>query len=379
MTRSASPSINATTPLGQPAAFVAVDSQGGDGRAILDAMIRDPYQFDFFQAVRRIESLTPSLPRIGWATRADQEVLRIGQSVHLDFAPSTIDGVSQTASGFIRLQQRFFGLWGPSGALPLPMTESARDQWRHEGDRTQIAFADLFHHRMATLLYRVWSTSRGVVQRDRPNEDRFADYVSSLAGLVVRRKPQSQRKQPCKPLPNKTALRPVASSTVTDHRRFHAARYGIRRNASGLQDLIAGALAVPVEVGTFVSTKLHLREEDHACLTRSGERSHHRNTLGGGVILGRRVEDHASTIEVRIGPLDLASYRSFMPGGEGHGTLAELVRGYIGRGLQVRIQLILQRKQAPPMCLGKSSTIGRDAWFSSAPKDRDADDYRFFL
>ena len=62
---------------------------------------------DFFQAVRRIECLAADLPRVGHARQAKHEAVRIGQSVALDFAPTTIDRIENTADGRALVSQRF--------------------------------------------------------------------------------------------------------------------------------------------------------------------------------------------------------------------------------------------------------------------------------
>ena len=129
------------------------------------------------------------------------------------FAPSTLSAFEEQAGGRPpRLEQRFFGLLGPNGPLPLHLTEYARDRLRHHGDRTLVRFLDLFHHRLALLFYRAWAEARPTVQHDRPDEDRFATYVGSLAGYgspgharsrrrgrprqaVLRRAPRAEREE----------------------------------------------------------------------------------------------------------------------------------------------------------------------------------------
>ena len=58
-----------------------------------------------------------------------------------------------------RLLVNFFGLFGPDGPLPLHLTEYARDRRRNFRDPTLQRFADIFHHRALSLLWRAWADS----------------------------------------------------------------------------------------------------------------------------------------------------------------------------------------------------------------------------
>ena len=106
-------------------------------------MQQSPFSFDFFQAIRRLESVSEELPRLGHARQAKHEAVRILQTAALDFAPATIDRVDAAHDGRARLHQRFFGLLGPNGPMPLHMTELVRDKTRQDSDPTHEAFLNL--------------------------------------------------------------------------------------------------------------------------------------------------------------------------------------------------------------------------------------------
>jgi type VI secretion system protein ImpH len=59
-----------------------------------------------------------------------------------------------------RLMQRIFGLLGPNGALPLHLTEYARERAQHHGDPTFQRFLDTLTHRFALLFYRAWAEAQ---------------------------------------------------------------------------------------------------------------------------------------------------------------------------------------------------------------------------
>jgi type VI secretion system protein ImpH len=130
-------------------------------QAFLRALEAAPYRHDFFQTLRRIECLFADLPRIGRAARPADEPLRLGQEVSLAFAPAPIAAFRFGEGGRPpRLTQCFFGLLGPNGALPLHLTDYARERLMSHGDATLAGFFDLFHHRLLALFYRAWAQAR---------------------------------------------------------------------------------------------------------------------------------------------------------------------------------------------------------------------------
>jgi len=150
--------------------------------ALFEALAEAPWKFDFFQALRRIENLFADRPKLGKALRPADEPVRLSQEASVAFAPSTLSACDMSDGKPPRLEQRFFGLLGANGPLPLHITEYARERLIHNGDATLVRFLDLFHHRMGLLFYRAWAEARPTVHQDRPDEDRFTVYVGSLAG-----------------------------------------------------------------------------------------------------------------------------------------------------------------------------------------------------
>ncbi len=51
----------------------------------------DPYAFDFYAAVRLLQSRFPNAPRIGYSNVPAQDPIRFAQNPAMDFAPSTLE------------------------------------------------------------------------------------------------------------------------------------------------------------------------------------------------------------------------------------------------------------------------------------------------
>lgn len=330
-------------PVGQPA----------DPVTLADALAEAPYRFDLLQALRRLECENPGRARFGESVRPAEDPVRLGEEPSLAFAPSTIASFQPPGPDRpARLAVYSFGLFGPNGPLPLHLTEYARDRLRNDADPTFARFADLFHHRMLSLLYRAWANTEPTVTFDRPDADRFALYVGALFGLGM----ESLRHR----------------DDLPDEARLHfAGRLSCpARSAEGLGDLVADFLGVPTEVEPFVGQWLELPPES---LCRLGE-SPETGTLGVSAVAGARMWTRDQSFRLTLGPLSLADYRRLLPGGDSLARLRSLVRSYAGDELSWDARLVLRRDEVPPLALGSGVRLGLTTWCLGAEPARDPAD-----
>ena len=310
-----------------------------------------PYRYDFFHTLRRIECLFPTLARIGTALRPADEAIRLGQDPALTFAPATLSGfhVPPGAAAPL-LQVRFFGLLGPNGPLPLHLTEFARERAQHAGDPTLVRFLDMFNHRFLELFYRAWAQAQPTVSLDRPSEDRFATYVGSLVGL------------------GEPGLR--GRDAVDDRAKLFYAGLLARhvRNRDGLAALLCGFFRLPVDVEEYVGHWMTLPVGDRSRLGSGGARA------GQGAPLGARVWDRQHTFRIRIGPLNLAQYEHFLPGGRSLPELVAWVRQYVGFELDWDVRLLLEPAQVPQSRPGRYGRLGWTSWLGKYRKAAPAAD-----
>ncbi|WP_409071534.1 type VI secretion system baseplate subunit TssG, partial [Klebsiella pneumoniae] len=139
---------------------------------LLAGMAAAPWDYDFFQALRRIECESPQLPRLGHSVRLADDPLRLGQKPDCTFAPSTLASVSQAGTAAVARPDQFFvGRTGPNGPLPLHLTEYARERQRNVNDATFKRFMDVCPHRLLTLFYRAWAEARPEISHDRIDDD----------------------------------------------------------------------------------------------------------------------------------------------------------------------------------------------------------------
>lgn len=332
---------------------------GNDRTPAADLMIdeelgREPYAFDFFHALRRLECAHAEQPRLGASPRPVDDPFRLTQEPSLAFAPAAIAGYERGGDGGRpRLSVAFFGLFGPNGPLPLHLTEYARQRWRNHGDQTFMRFADIFHHRMLSLFYRAWASAQPTVQLDRPEADRFALYVGALIGL------------------GQPALR--RRDAWPDEAKFHfAGRLGCQaRNADGLRAIVSSYFNVPAEIVPFAGEWIDLPAETYVRLGRGpGSRR-----LGIDTTVGSRTWECRHKFRIRLGPLEFGRYVGFLSDSPRLPRLAALVRNYVGDELAWELSLVLRRDEVPPTVLGRSGRLGLTSWIGDRRQSgNDAED-----
>lgn len=314
----------------------------------------DATRYSFFQAMRDIEIANNAFPRLGHALSPTREPVRVKQSPELGFAPHTISKIELNESGPTELEQRFIGLIGSGGPLPLHLSELIRNRARHAGDGALQSFLDMFHHRIAMLFYRAWSSSRAVIQNDRPDDDRWQSYLASLVGFGYR----------------SGWDRDAVSDSSKIFFSGHLA--GMRRNREGLESLINGVLNIKTQVQPFALRWLPLPLRERSSLR-------HNNHLGRSCVLGEKVPDRQSNIDIKLGPVDHSRFSQFLPGTDARNILRDLVRGHSGLAMDARVTVSLQRKESDAVSLGRIGQLGRTAWIGGRELTSIRDDYSFDL
>ncbi|VAX32887.1 Uncharacterized protein ImpH/VasB [hydrothermal vent metagenome] len=321
--------------------------------AFFEALEAEPYAFDFFQAIRRLEGLFPEKPRMGHALHAEDDPIRLAQEPSLAFAPAAISSFTPEKGALPpRLSVLFFGLFGPNGPLPLHLTEYARERLRSAHDPTFARFVDIFHHRMLSLFYRAWASAQPAVNFDRSEEDRFSVFVSSLFGLGM---PSLRNRSEMPDLPL----------------LHYAGRFVCQtRNAEGLKAILGDFFSTPVQIQEFIGEWISLPEQYQCQLGGWGDS----NRLGETSTIGSQVWVCQQKFRIIMGPMDFAPFERLLPGGESLKRLTTLLRSYVGDELEWDVQLILKKEEVPAIKLGQIGSLGRTSWLSPESLENDAED-----
>jgi len=321
---------------------------------LLRRLADEPHKFDFFQAVRLLENAHPGLPRVGTSLRLRDDPIRFAQTPSLSFAPAALAGFKPSdGNAPPTLTQRFFGLFGANGPLPLHMTEYARERARRmPSDRALVRFLDMFHHRLLSLLYRAWAEAQPAVSLDRPDHDPFSRWIGSLAGYG----------QPTL----------IGRDSVPDGARLAAVGILGRsvHGAEGLERILNDFFRVPVRVHQWQPHWMRLPEDAHS---RIGLRNAP-VALGQNAIVGAKVWDCQTRFRIEIGPLTLEQYERFLPGGESMRRLRDWVLNYVGHELSCEMHLLLRKEEVPPVRLGGAGALGWTSWLGTRRVEEPAGD-----
>ena len=313
-----------------------------------------PYKADLFSVLRWIDAQDKTKPLLGRSARPHFEPIRLGQEPTLAFAASTIANIDESGeeSGRPKLSIYSFGLFGPNGPLPLHLTEYARDRLRRFGDSTLIQFADIFHHRLILLFYRAWADCQSTISLDRPDMDRFTNYVGCLTGYGL------------------PSLR--SRDDVPDHAKFFNAAHLVRevRNPDGMAQILSEYFQIPVEIQEFIPHWISLTPSEQTRLSDSPWN----NILDENAVLGDQVLDAQHKIRVRIGPMSIARYRSFLPGGNAASKVATWIKNYVGFEFFVDVQLVLCKEDVMAADLEGVTQLGWTSWLDERNDELHADD-----
>lgn len=329
------------------------DEIRSEADSLIQRLQNEPWEFDFFHAVRRLECLYPDKPMVGHSKRPKDDIVRFRQSVSLAFAPSSLSEFRPADSrGCPEMFVRFLGLLGTNGPMPLHLTQHVRERIRGHGDQTLASFLDIFNHRMISLFYRAWACNRQNVSYDRKGEDRFAAYIGSLFGTGD---PSFRNRD-----------------SVSDLAKLHYSGRLVcpTKNAEGLQEIMQDYFGIPVRIRQFVGRWLSLSSEYRCRLGISSENS----TIGHTLIVGDRFWECRQKFRIQFGPMSFADYLRMLPEGKSLPCVIAWVKNYVGDELDWELQLVLKKDEVPDTCIGKTGRLGWYSWLKSKPFCRDADD-----
>ena len=319
----------------------------------MDELVKRPYAFDFFRAVRLLESQRQDLPRIGFSVSPTEDPVRFWQNPSLRFAPAALDSVRPGGPDAVpRIAVNFFGLFGPNAPMPPHITEYALERELHHKDPTVTAFFNLFHHRLITLFYRAWAACQKSSDLDRPAGQHFATYIGSLFGIGM------------EALQYRDAVPDAA-------KLFFAGRLASQtRNTEGLEAILREYFHIPAQFEPCTGRWLTL-PPDSVC--RLGE-SPESGSLGVNTIVGTRFWDCQLSFRMKFGPMGLADYERMLPKGDSFERVKYWVLNYCGEHFFWDVQLVLRAEEVPGTQLGQSTRLGWTSWMSTKPFTRDADE-----
>lgn len=367
----------------------------GKNRSVIKWLFAEAYRFDFFQAVRLLEILySPEksledegveldakamIPRSAKSAATSpasvpdsekvEDFVRFKSVVGLNFPTSDISEVKvrEAAPGsppkrrlehlhdyppvtaeetpISEMSVNLMGLAGALGPLDMPATELIIERAAKK-DTALKDFLDIFNHRLISLLYRIRKMHRIGLEDEPPGQDKISKYLFSLIGLGT--DGMKGRMQ------------------VRDRSLLHYAGLFSQqpRSIVGLELILSDYFQIEVKGHQFVGQWCEL---DETQWTRIGEVSGQNHVLGqGAVVVGTRVWDQQSKIEIRLGPLSYPQFLNLIPTGWGYRALCDLTRFYLGDMVDVSFRLVLKGEEVPLPMLGMidEPLLGWTSWLA---------------
>jgi len=302
-------------------------------RAVLEG--RDLRRAGLFSVVRELEARATDKPRVGKAKRPEHSLVDLAQQPNLGFAERTLTSVEQRR-GRTQLRGYWLGLTGPMGPLPTHLSEYAFFERRYAGQRPFGDWLDLLAGRILQAFYRAWADSQPVAQADRPDDDRFAQWLAALSG---------------------SAEAVSATAAFPSRARGHyAALFAGLRSAIAIQDALSHLLMQPVRVVEYMPKWREFEGEDLSRLGRSF------STLGSDAALGARVFSASDAFRVIVRAESLRDYQSLMPGGERFRIAAEAIDAFKPTHLEWDLCVEIDDADAPPARLDGMGRLGWTSW-----------------
>ncbi len=326
------------------------------GSEIEKKLRRQPFAFEFFQAVRLLERFLSERAPVGGFVHPESEVARFAAHPSLAFPASQIQGLGWRDDGPVPMTVNFMGLHGPQGSLPNPYTSLIIERQR-AGDASLRDFLDIFNHRIISLFYGAWRKYRFDVACEEGERDLFSRHLLSLIGLGTEGLRDRQL---------------ISDDSLIYYAGLLAQQ---PRSAQALRQILADYFDVPVSIEQFAGGWCRLDAETQCRLSDTNAAS---EELGLGAVVGDEVWNQQSRVRVVLGPLSLERYADFLLDGKSYQPLCAWVRFFSNEEWDFEVKLILERDQVPACTLGAEGIsgprLGWVSWVKSLPFSRHADD-----
>jgi type VI secretion system protein ImpH len=337
---------------------------------VIEAFLRNPHEYRFFQALRLLERWEQHIADERGLPQ-DQAVIRLRflNSVALSFPPSEIESacaydlegnkiapdklraaILSNDISTIEIVPSFLGLLGIHGALPVHYTEKLLTHDTLKRNPAAKAFFDLFSDRMVALFYQAWKKYRLPMQFESKPRKHYLSLLLSLSGLehpVLRNRLNQS--------PGAVYDDALARYTTPSRQRPMSAMY--------LQRVLADYFRAPLRVEQFAGRWYNIPIQAQALIGRDDV------VLGEAAYVGERVWQCDLRLRIWIGPLNGAQFDAFLPGRDRAIALEKLLLLWGGMTFEYEIRLIKAREditgcafdEANPTLLGWNTFLTTQA------------------
>jgi type VI secretion system protein ImpH len=328
----------------------------------------------FFALVSTLERLTPAATRVGGDGPVETEVLRFRNDPSMGFRSGDVtearvrevarDPKSPWAGRreVVEITTAFLGLTGSVSPLPLHIpAEIAQDA--SLSSNPQRDFLDVFHHRLVSLLYRLWTRYQYAREFLSDGSDAWSPRVLALCGFDAYEngtRSVLRSESPRLPVPAHELLRlvPLLMQHTRTARTVELALCDLLRDALR-EDLGDRAVRIEHLTGGLVTL-------DDAARMRLGTQT---SVLGRSSLLGSRAPDRTSGFTVHLQLAAHAELSAFMAGGARLKQLRAVVTHLVRDPLDFDVVVESAGRSAEGFALGRVP-LGRATWLRGRGEPR---------
>lgn len=335
--------------------------------SLIEDLTQSPWKFEFHQAVRLLEFYLDG-DRVGLSSDPRTDSIRFKALANLSFPASELSQVliPETDAGAQgEVTVTFLGLAAAMGPLPRPFVEQILERVAQKDTATRD-FLDIFHHRLIAYHYRAREKHRPSMRVVPVEDSVLTEPLLAIAGIGT---------------PTLSHRSDISDRSLL---AFGATLGRPRKLTQGLAGMVQHYFGTPARGVPFQGRWLHLDAGSWTRLSASGTRGAGSVGLGGDLVLGTRAWDQSAAFELQIGPLDLATFQSFLPtdpegrvpDGARLPPLQSLAKLHAPLGMEVRARLILGSnvaKQVPLSSQPRGPRLGYTSWLGAPPKNKPAD------
>ena len=297
--------------------------------------------FGFHQLVNLLELRNPNLPPVGTIGDVESEHVLFRASRSLSFGPGDISQIGwNEPNERLEVRVNFLGLYGPASPLPPSYTERIIEE-----DQTPAAVEDLldvFNHRLISLFHMIWRKYRHFLRYEAGGADAISRRFLALCGFPIDDRSHIGRVSRAALLPHVGLLSLHSSSAET-----------MAATVSNFFDL-------KCSVQEFVARSVQIDESD---MSRLGS-----CRLSEDVVLGDRLMDDFGKFRIRLGEGDYDDIAPFLPGGEKHQALIEILSMVNREPLDWDIEFAFRPGTVPAARLGEAR-LGWTSWSEASSPD----------
>lgn len=305
--------------------------------SVRDQLFDQPYNFEFDQVVKLVESLHAQATPIGEGFAIDDEVLTIKSRVFLSAPPSDVYDLSVSESK-TTIRVNFFGLAGLQGPLPMPFTETILNRLKFK-DTASSDFLDIFNHRLISILHRIRKKHWVGLDYRQPHQTFIGRDLLALNGM------------------SSETFKSRAVSPQ-DLLYYSGLFWQQPKSPVGLKQII----------GHYFNTKVTLQSHMGGWVDISPDRWSYlgkNNILGQTAMVGTKIWDVNQNLRIKLGPMDFKSFEQFLKIGSAYPKLLELMKSYLPSGYKFSINLCLQARDVKQTRLDGKTYLGWTSWIDS--------------